>query len=72
MTGVRQALLQDLDGLNKVELTSHDWWGGVLDDRRHEDLRPTDLDGLDEAAGLTLDVDARFPQAVRPYSRVSS
>jgi hypothetical protein len=68
MAGVRQALLQDLDGLNKVELTSHDWWGGALDDKRHEDLTPTDLDGLDEAAALTLDVDARFSEMRRFYA----
>jgi hypothetical protein len=43
MPGVSQALLQDLDGLNKVELTTHDWWGGDLDDKSPEELTLEDL-----------------------------
>jgi hypothetical protein len=49
MPGVRQALLQDLDGLNKVELTSHDWWGGDLDDKSPEELTLEDVATLDRA-----------------------
>ena len=68
MARVRQALLQDLDGLNKVELTSHDWWGGALDDTPHADLTPGDLEELDIAAQLTLDVNARFGELRRFYA----
>jgi hypothetical protein len=53
MPGVRQALLQDVDGLNRVELLSHDWWGGALDERPDAELTPGDLAWLDRAAALT-------------------
>ena len=55
MPGVRQALLQDVDGLNRVELMSHDWWGGPLDDLPDADLAPEDRAWLDRAAELTDD-----------------
>ena len=62
MTGVKQALLQDLDGLNKVELTSHDWWGGAIDDASYEQLARADRALLDTVAKLTLNADDRFAE----------
>jgi hypothetical protein len=70
MPGVRQALLQDLDGLNKVELTSHDWWGGDLDDRPDAGLTVDDLAVLDRIAELTLHADARFDELRRFYTEL--
>jgi hypothetical protein len=48
--GVRQALLQDLDGLNKVELLTYELWGGEIDEKPFEELTADDLALLDEAA----------------------
>jgi hypothetical protein len=70
MPGVRQALLQDLDGLNKIELTSHDWWGGDLDDKPHAEVTPDDLAVLDRIAELTLNVDQRFDELRQLYAEV--
>jgi hypothetical protein len=65
---VRQALLQDLDGLNRVELLSHDWWGGDLDVKPIEELTADDLDWLDRAAELTLAADERQDELRRFYA----
>jgi excinuclease ABC subunit A len=70
MPGVRQALLQDLDGLNKVELTSHDWWGGDLDDKSPEELTLEDLATLDRAAELTLHVHTHFDELRQFYTEL--
>jgi hypothetical protein len=70
MPGVRQALLQDLDGLNRVELTSHDWWGGDLDDKPDARLTVDDLALLDRIAELALDVDARFDELRQLYAEL--
>jgi hypothetical protein len=66
MAGVRQALLQDLDGLNRVELSSHDWWGGELDEKPDGALTAADLAILDRAAEVTLSADAD-PVEVRRF-----
>jgi hypothetical protein len=58
MAGVRQALLQDLDGLNRVELCSHDWWGGDLDEKPDDALTAAELALLDCAADVTLSIAA--------------
>jgi hypothetical protein len=68
LPGVRQALLQDLDGLNGIELTSHDWWGGALDDTPHADLTASDLATLNDAAELILAVDSRFEELRQFYA----
>ena len=70
MPGVRQALLQDLDGLNKVELTSHDWWGGDLDDKSPEELTLEDVATLDRAAELTLHVHTHFDELRQFYTEL--
>ncbi len=70
MAGIRQALLQDLDGLNKVELTSHDWWGGALDDTPHAALTRADLATLDRMADLTLHADTRFDELRELYAEL--
>jgi transglutaminase superfamily protein len=65
---VRQALLQDLDGLNRVELLSRDLWGGDLDEKPIDDLTREDLDLLDHAAGLTFAADERLAEMRRHYA----
>jgi len=70
MPGVRQALLQDFDGLNKVELTSHDWWGGDLDDKPHPELSVEDLAALDRIAELTVNANTRFAELRRMYAEL--
>ena len=70
MPGVRQALLQDLDGLNRVELTSHDWWGGDLDDKSPEELTSEDLAKLDRAAELTLHVHTHVDELRQFYAEL--
>lgn len=70
MAGVRVALLQDLDSLNKVELRSFDEW--------HELVRQPwaatgqrALDWLDQAAELTCDADAGLGELRAFYARSS-
>jgi hypothetical protein len=65
---VRQALLQDLDGLNRIELLSCDLWGGELDEKPDQDLTPEDLALLDRAAELTLSADERLADLRRFYA----
>ena len=67
MAGVRQALLQDLDGLNRLELCSHDWWGGELDDKPDDALTAAELALLDRAADVTLSSDADLIELRRFY-----
>lgn len=63
---VRQALVQDLDGLNRLELLTRDLWGGAIDEKPVDDLTADELDWLDRAAALTLEADAR-PDDLRRF-----
>jgi hypothetical protein len=68
MPGIRQALLQDLDGLNRVELLSDDLWGGDIDEKPDHDLTLEDLVALDRAAELTLSADEHLDEMRRFYA----
>lgn len=59
MLGVRVALLQDLDSLNKAELLSVDEWHDLMH-KAEAELKPEETAWLDRAAELTVRADERF------------
>lgn len=61
MGGVRVALVQDLDSLNKVELRSFDEWHEMIT-TPWDKIDTRSLAWLDRAAALTEDSDARFDE----------
>lgn len=61
MGGIRIALVQDLDSLNKAELLSNDEWHELLA-KPEEQLAPAERSWLEQAAALTVGVDERFDE----------
>jgi hypothetical protein len=73
MPMIRYALLHDFDALNKVELVGMDAWHALID-KPEEEVTEADRTLLDQIAGITLDVDARFAElqtlyAITPYGQ---
>lgn len=73
MLGIRIALLQDLDSLNKAELRSWDEWHELMA-KPEEELAAEEKGWLERSAELTVCVDDRFGEmrefyATAPYAR---